>query len=53
MVQIKTQSWAQRRRLMSELKETLAQFQAIEQKMMQGQPLEPEEQELYDSSRFA
>lgn len=48
MVASKTQSWAQRKRLVSELKAFGQRFQALEAMMMAGQELSAEEQELYD-----
>jgi len=48
MVASKTQSWAQRRQLVSELKESGDRFNAIEQKMMTGQALNNDEQDMYD-----
>jgi len=50
MVSNKTQAWAQRRRLLSELKDMATKFKEIEDKMIQVQPLTPEEQELYDAT---
>ena len=48
MVLSKTQSWAQRRRLLSELNDMMTRFKGIEQQMIDVVPLSPEDQELYD-----
>lgn len=48
MVASKTQSWAQRRRMMTELKASLESFGQIEQKMIRGEALTAEEQEMYE-----
>jgi uncharacterized small protein (DUF1192 family) len=48
MVASKTQSWAQRKQLVTELKESCERYSNIEQKMMTGQALNNDEQDLYD-----
>lgn len=48
MVASKTQSWAQRRRMMAELRSSMDSFGEIEMKMIAAQPLSAEEQEIYE-----
>ena len=48
MVASKTQSWAQRRRMMGELRTSIKSFDDIEQKMIRAEALTSEEQEMYE-----
>ena len=50
IVKAKTHSWRQRKALLTFLETSQGEFNAIEQKLIQAQPLSPQEQALYDNS---
>jgi polyhydroxyalkanoate synthesis regulator phasin len=50
IVNSKTQSWSQRKRLLKVLQDAKVEFDALEQKLMQGALLSPAEQAVYDSN---
>ena len=50
MVKSKVESWRQKKKLVTVLLEATESFQAVEQKMVSGQPLTPREQLIYDAN---
>ena len=50
IVASKTQSWSQRKRLLKVIQDAKATFDALEQKLIQGSLLTPDEQALYDAN---
>jgi hypothetical protein len=50
LVAQKTPSWSQRKRLLEALKEMGTQFTELEQKLINMEPMSPDEQRLYESS---
>jgi len=50
MLKSKVESWRQKKKLVTVLQEASESFQAVEQKMVSGQPLTPREQLVYDAN---
>ena len=50
IVSSKTQSWSQRKRLLKILQDAKTEFDGLEQRLIQGSPLSPGEQAIYDAN---